>query len=129
MKLRPIKILKIISILIFIVTILNSCEKYKDGEGYVTIYVKYNGSRVSDAIVYLKKGTSTNPNIPFDQYDIIVTTNDKGRVKIDGVKPAYYFIHAKKFLQNENRYIEGDYSLQVFQKFRLNTYDVNIDVQ
>ena len=104
------------------------CQKNTDGEGYLTITVKYNGSVISNAVVYIKKGTFTNPGLPFDQYDLTAITASDGTVTLTGLKPDNYFLHARAHIASQNRYAGGDDSVTVTQRFRQNIYEETVDV-
>ena len=77
--------------------------------------------------MFIKKGAQTNPHIPYDQYDIIVSTASDGKVSVDGLQPNYYYFHAIAFIGNGNQPVEGDDSLAVIQRFRQNFYETTIE--
>jgi len=107
--------------------LLGSCQKNTDGEGSLMITVRYKGTAVANAAVYIKKGALTNPGLSPDQYDWTAITASDGRVTLTGVKPDNYFLHARAYIASESRYAEGDDSLIVRQRFRQNIYDVTIE--
>lgn len=124
--------MKLYKLVLFIVFafVFSACEKSEDaGNGNILVTVQYQNKAVDQPSVYLKRGTLSNPNIPLDQYDKMLSGDSKGQVYFENLPPDNYFIYAKGSVQGLSVYVEGTDSLTIIKRFRQNEYEVIIATQ
>lgn len=94
-----------LSLIAFCLTVI-SCAKYND-YGSVLVTVNYNGKAIDQPIIYLKKGTLTNPNISLDKYDKVGSGDAAGQITFENLAPDNYFFFAKDILCQNLRMLQG----------------------
>lgn len=107
-------------LLLLIGIVLEACQKDTISYGIVNVTVVYQHKALPDAKVYLKKGTSSNPNILPEQYDAMATTDANGKATFTHLAPDNYFFLVEHAM--------GSGSARVLQRFRGdNVYNITID--
>jgi hypothetical protein len=80
---------------IFLFILFTSCKKNAvGGKAQVTGFVEFNGSRIPNAIVYIKYGATTSPGEDPTQYDSQQTADGTGTFTFASLYPGNYYLYA-----------------------------------
>lgn len=121
------KLLRHILIVAGIMTANLSCDSQDSVNGSLLVKLKSEGRTISQSTIYLKAGTSTNPNIPLDKYDFVQRADGMGDAYFTNLSPGDYFIYATGFDQELHESVHGESTLTIVARHRQNRYDVTID--
>lgn len=105
----------------------SSCDKEKGDNLLVT--VKYQGKIIDQPMVYLKMGTSTNPNIALYKYDQSGSGDAQGQVYFENLKATTYFIYAKGYSSEAKIGVQGESSVSIIERSCQNEYKITIEVK
>lgn len=103
-----------------LLVISTSCKKPGPG-GKSRVYGKvlYNGSPVTNAIVYIKYGSSDKPGVNPSDYDNQQTVDGGGNYNFGGMARGDYFLYATGYTENEFNQqiaIKGEVSIHLARK-------------
>lgn len=105
-----------------------SCSKEND-YGNVLVTIKYNGQAIDQPLIYMKKGTLTNPNISLDKYDKVGSGDASGQVTFSNLAPDNYFFYTRGYSSSKSTYVTGQTSITVKSRYRENSYKIIIDTK
>jgi len=106
--------------------IFSSCEK-EAGQGLIQFKLLSAGQPVTNATIYAKEGTLTDPNISIDQYDAHIRADAFGEYWYKNVSPGDHFFYAMGKVNGVD--VSGSASLHVKEMARHNTYEIVIVMQ
>lgn len=118
-----------ILLLVFAVFTFSSCEKVNEGSGSILVTAKSRGNGLSQAMIYLKKGTLSNPGLPLEQYDLTMSADAIGQVYFKNLAPDNYFILATGYSTDNKAYVKGEASVTVIRRNRQNYYEITVDTK
>lgn len=107
--------------------VLSSCDKDKGGNLLVT--VKYQGKIVDQPMVYLKAGTSTNPQIPLNKYDQSGSGDAQGQVYFKNLAATTYFIYVRGYSNDIKASVQGESTVTVKERSRQDSYKITVDTK
>ena len=108
-----------------ILILLYACEKDND-YGTVVVGVKYNGKYTTNPDVYMKAGTLTKPTGSFT-WDKMQPGGEDGKATFENLAPGNYYFYAREY--GSSSYVTGGVGVKVVSRYRMNWYEVTIDLK
>jgi hypothetical protein len=118
----------ILSLLLLIFVGFMSCKE-DNSNGSILITIKSKGDAIQKARVYINAGTLENPNIQDEEFDRIEFSDSHGQVYIHEMLPDDYFIKATYIDPLSKKQVIGIASVTISERFRLNRYDLIIEMK
>lgn len=108
--------------IIFLVFSTSSCDE-KDNAN-VLVSVVNGGNPVGQATIYMKIGTTVNPNLPLTTYDRVLRADGTGQAYFSNLEPGDYFFYAKGYHQNIS--VEGTATISLNAQSQYKTHRISI---
>ncbi|MBI3219916.1 MAG: hypothetical protein HYZ44_10415 [Bacteroidetes bacterium] len=109
--------------IIFLAFSTYSCDE-KD-KANVLVSVVNGSNTVGQATIYLKIGTTINPNLPLTAYDRVQRADGTGQAYFSNLEPGDYFFFAKGYHQNKS--VEGTATISLNAQSQYRTFKISIN--
>lgn len=87
------------------------CQKADEINKAILVKVRYDGSPVAQAGIYIRRDTLANPGIPLSRYNYKRGADAAGEAYFDYVSPGKYYLYAQGYSTAAQRTVDGEASL------------------
>jgi len=107
--------------------LIMSCDKERTKTD-VLVKVVNNGVGVEQAVIYVKDGAKSDPNIPTSEYDRLFGADAIGEANLTLPFNDYYIL-ARGYSPSLKKYLSGSTTLHLVKTGQLNSLKIKLNIQ